>query len=218
MIAIALAGQPELLVADEPTTALDVTIQAQILTLLAEIRRDTGMALVLISHDLGVIAETCERVCVMYAGRIVEETRTERLFAAPSHPYAQGLMAALPPIHGPRRPLAAIPGSVPEPWAMPPGCAFAPRCPRHVAACDAAPPPLVAVTPGHCAACIRPGAASARAPSRRNCCPHDALVGSPRPGAPLFHAARHAGPPGRGSRRGWRDAAAGCRQDAGTGR
>ncbi|KAA2212907.1 ABC transporter ATP-binding protein [Teichococcus oryzae] len=164
MIAIALAGQPELLVADEPTTALDVTIQAQILTLLAEIRRDTGMALVLISHDLGVIAETCERVCVMYAGRIVEETRTERLFAAPSHPYAQGLMAALPPIHGPRRPLAAIPGSVPEPWAMPPGCAFAPRCPRHVAACDAAPPPLVAVTPGHCAACIRPGAVSARAP------------------------------------------------------
>jgi peptide/nickel transport system ATP-binding protein len=164
MIAIALAGQPELLVADEPTTALDVTIQAQILELLAEIRRDTGMALVLISHDLGVIAETCERVCVMYAGRVVEETRTERLFAAPSHPYAQGLLAALPPLRGPRRPLAAIPGSVPEPWAMPPGCAFAPRCPRHVAACDAAPPPLVPVTPGHRAACIRSGPASARQP------------------------------------------------------
>jgi peptide/nickel transport system ATP-binding protein len=164
MIAIALAGQPELLVADEPTTALDVTIQAQILSLLAEIRRDTGMALVLISHDLGVIAETCQRVCVMYAGRIVEETTTERLFAAPSHPYAQGLMAALPPLHGPRRPLAAIPGSVPEPWAMPPGCAFAPRCPRHVAACDAKQPPLAQVAPGHCAACIRPGAASARPP------------------------------------------------------
>jgi peptide/nickel transport system ATP-binding protein len=164
MIAIALAGQPELLVADEPTTALDVTIQAQILALLAEIRRDTGMALVLISHDLGVIAETCERIGVMYAGRIIEETSTERLFAAPAHPYAQGLLAALPPINGPRRPLAAIPGGVPEPWAMPPGCAFAPRCPRHVAACDKAQPPLVPVMPGHRAACIRPGAAPARAP------------------------------------------------------
>ncbi|MBP0445308.1 ABC transporter ATP-binding protein [Roseomonas sp. SSH11] len=156
MIAMALAGQPELLVADEPTTALDVTIQAQILELLAEIRRDTGMALVLISHDLGVVAETCDRVCVMYAGRIVEETASADLFAAPAHPYAAGLLAALPPIDGPRRPLAAIPGGVPEPWAMPPGCPFAPRCPRHVAACDAAPPALMTVAPGHRAACIRP--------------------------------------------------------------
>ena len=156
MIAMALAGQPELLVADEPTTALDVTIQAQILELLAEIRRDTGMALVLISHDLGVVAETCERVCVMYAGRIVEETAAADLFAAPAHPYAAGLLAALPPIDGPRHPLAAIPGGVPEPWAMPPGCPFAPRCPRHVAACDAAPPALMTVAPGHRAACIRP--------------------------------------------------------------
>jgi peptide/nickel transport system ATP-binding protein len=164
MIAIALAGQPELLVADEPTTALDVTIQAQILALLSDIRRDTGMALVLISHDLGVIAETCDRVAVMYAGRIVEETRTERLFQAPTHPYAEGLMAALPPLHGPRRPLAAIPGGVPEPWAMPPGCAFAPRCPRRVAACDATCPPLLPVVPGHRAACIRPGPAPVRAP------------------------------------------------------
>ncbi|MFC7612173.1 ABC transporter ATP-binding protein [Teichococcus aestuarii] len=141
MIAMALAGRPELLVADEPTTALDVTIQAQILELLAEIRRDTGMALVLVSHDLGVVAETCERVCVMYAGRIVEETAAERLFAGPAHPYAEGLLAALPPMDGPRRPLAAIPGGVPEPWAMPRGCAFAPRCPRRAAACEAAPPP-----------------------------------------------------------------------------
>ena len=162
MIAIALAGQPELLVADEPTTALDVTIQAQILQLLSDIRRDTGMALVLISHDLGVIAETCDRVAVMYAGRIVEETRTERLFEAPTHPYAEGLMAALPPLHGPRRPLAAIPGGVPEPWAMPPGCAFAPRCPRRVDACDATCPPLLPVVPGHRAACIRPGNTPAR--------------------------------------------------------
>ena len=156
MIAMALAGSPELLVADEPTTALDVTIQAQILELLAEIRRDTGMALVLISHDLGVVAETCERVCVMYAGRIVEETTASDLFAAPAHPYAAGLLAALPPIDGPRRPLAAIPGGVPEPWAMPPGCPYAPRCPRHVAACDAAVPRLSTVAPAHRAACIRP--------------------------------------------------------------
>ena len=140
MIAMALAGQPELLVADEPTTALDVTIQAQILELLAEIRRDTGMALVLVSHDLGVVAETCERVCVMYAGRIVEETRAETLFAQPAHPYAQGLLSALPPMHGPRRKLAAIPGGVPEPWAMPPGCAFAPRCPRADSKCQTRPP------------------------------------------------------------------------------
>ncbi|MDT8264471.1 ATP-binding cassette domain-containing protein, partial [Roseomonas sp. DSM 102946] len=91
MIAMALAGQPELLVADEPTTALDVTIQAQILELLAEIRRDTGMALVLISHDLGVVGETCERVCVLYAGRVIEEAATERLLKAPLHPYADGL-------------------------------------------------------------------------------------------------------------------------------
>jgi len=163
MIAMALAGEPELLVADEPTTALDVTIQAQILELLAEIRRDTGMALVLISHDLGVVAETCERVLVMYAGRVVEETAAAALFGAPAHPYAAGLLAALPPIDGPRRPLAAIPGGVPEPWAMPPGCAYAPRCPRHVAACDAAPPRLETVAPGHRAACIRP---LARTPAR----------------------------------------------------
>jgi peptide/nickel transport system ATP-binding protein len=156
MIAMALAGSPELLVADEPTTALDVTIQAQILELLGEIRRDTGMALVLISHDLGVVAETCERVCVMYAGRIVEETASAELFSAPAHPYSAGLLAALPPIDGPRQPLAAIPGSVPEPWAMPAGCPFGPRCSHHVADCDAAAPSLAAVAPGHRAACIRP--------------------------------------------------------------
>ena len=153
MIAMALAGRPELLVADEPTTALDVTIQAQILELLAELRRTTGMALVLISHDLGVVAETCERVAVMYAGRIVEEAPVETLFADPRHPYTQGLLGALPPIEGPRRPLASIPGGVPEPWAMPPGCAFAPRCPRHLAVCDVAPPALVA-REGRADACL----------------------------------------------------------------
>ncbi|MGK7862113.1 ABC transporter ATP-binding protein [Falsiroseomonas sp. E2-1-a4] len=155
MIAIALAGRPELLVADEPTTALDVTIQAQILTLLQDLRKETGMALVLISHDLGVVADSCERVCVMYAGRIVEQAPSARLFEAPAHPYTRGLLGALPPLHGPRRKLSAIPGGVPEPWAMPPGCAFAPRCSMHVSACDAAVPEPVGLGRGHRAACIR---------------------------------------------------------------
>ena len=141
-IAMALAGRPELLIADEPTTALDVTIQAQILDLLRRLQGEHGMALVLISHDLGVVAEMCERVCVMYAGRIVEEARADALFASPRHPYTTGLMGALPPLTGPRRRLTAIPGRVPEPWAMPPGCAFAPRCPDRIDLCDAGMPPL----------------------------------------------------------------------------
>ncbi len=153
MIAMALAGRPELLVADEPTTALDVTIQAQILELLTELRRAHGMALVLISHDLGVVAETCERVAVMYAGRIVEEAAVDALFAIPRHPYTKGLLGALPPIDGPRGPLASIPGGVPDPSAMPPGCAFAPRCPAHVQACDVAPPALLE-RDGRASACL----------------------------------------------------------------
>jgi peptide/nickel transport system ATP-binding protein len=161
MIAIALAGRPELLVADEPTTALDVTIQAQILDLLQALRRETGMALVLISHDLGVVAETCGRVAVMYAGRIVEQAPTSRLFAAPTHPYTQGLLGALPPLDGPRRPLSAIPGGVPEPWAMPPGCAFAPRCAHRSAACDTATPPTITPAEGHAVACLRASVAPA---------------------------------------------------------
>ncbi len=161
MIAIALAGRPELLVADEPTTALDVTIQAQILDLLQALRRETGMALVLISHDLGVVAETCGRVAVMYAGRIVEQAPTSRLFAAPTHPYTQGLLGALPPLDGPRRPLSAIPGGVPEPWAMPPGCAFAPRCAHRTAACDTATPATITLAEGHAVACLRASVAPA---------------------------------------------------------
>jgi peptide/nickel transport system ATP-binding protein len=153
MIAMALAGQPELLVADEPTTALDATIQAQILDLLRRLQRETGMALVLISHDLGVVADMCSRVCVMYAGRIVEQASTERLFARPAHPYTQGLLGALPDMIGPRRRLSAIPGGVPEPWNLPPGCAFAPRCARATADC-AKQPPFLRVETGHEAACI----------------------------------------------------------------
>lgn len=154
MIAMALAGEPDLLIADEPTTALDVTIQAQILDLLGDIRRDTGMALVLISHDLGVVAETCDRVAVMYGGRIVEEAPADALFAAPRHPYARGLLDALPPLHAQRR-LVAIPGAPPDPRAMPPGCAFAPRCAHVAPACVASPPPLRAIAPGRRTACAR---------------------------------------------------------------
>jgi peptide/nickel transport system ATP-binding protein len=155
MIAMALAGQPELLVADEPTTALDATIQAQILDLLRRLQADTGMALVLISHDLGVVADICSRVGVMYAGRIVEQASADRLFAHPAHPYTRGLLAALPDMGGPRRRLSAIPGGVPEPWNLPPGCAFAPRCADVISACSAGPPALRDAGPAHLAACIR---------------------------------------------------------------
>ncbi len=157
MIAMALAGEPELLVADEPTTALDATIQAQILDLIARIRRETGMALVLISHDLGVVADTCDRVCVMYAGRIVEEAPADELFEAPIHPYTRGLLAALPSLEGARRRLNPVQGTVPEPWNLPPGCSFAPRCDVAVAACRHATPPLGDVAPDRRAACILAG-------------------------------------------------------------
>jgi peptide/nickel transport system ATP-binding protein len=159
MIAMALAGQPELLVADEPTTALDATIQAQILDLLDRLRRELGMALVLISHDLSVVAELCERIVVMYAGAIVEEAPAAHLFERPAHPYTRGLIGAAPSLAGERRRLAAIRGHVPEPWNMPRGCAFAPRCPIAVEACSAAPPPMLPAGPGQRAACIRVGEA-----------------------------------------------------------
>ena len=155
MIAMALAGRPDLLIADEPTTALDATIQAQILDLLRQIRQDHGMALVLISHDLGVVADMCDRVGVMYAGRMIEQAPADAVFGQPAHPYTQGLLAALPDMAGPRRRLAAIPGGVPRPEEMPPGCAFAPRCPRADAACAASVPPLRAVGAQHQAACVK---------------------------------------------------------------
>ena len=154
MIAMALAGLPDLLVADEPTTALDATIQAQILVLLTAIRRDTGMALVLISHDLGVVAENVDRVAVMYAGRLVEEAPGVELFGAARHPYTQGLLAALPALTGPRRRLTAIPGTVPEPWNTPSGCRFAPRCPVADGRCEQ-PPANWPVAPLHRVACHR---------------------------------------------------------------
>ena len=160
MIAMALAGQPDLLVADEPTTALDATIQAQILELLREIRRESGMAMVLISHDLGVVAENCDRVAVMYCGRIVEEAPVSRLFAQPAHPYTRGLLAALPDLDGPVRKLEAIPGTVPEPWNLPRGCAFAPRCAEMRDVCVGAPPVSWQMAPQHSVACVRAGFAA----------------------------------------------------------
>lgn len=136
MIAMALAGRPEILIADEPTTALDVTIQAQILDLLQQIQRETGMALVLISHDLGIIGELCERVFVLYAGRVVEEAPVDRLFAQPSHPYTRGLLQALPSLEAKQHRLAAIPGVVPSATDLPKGCPFAPRCAQRVERCS----------------------------------------------------------------------------------
>ena len=155
MIAMALAGEPDLLVADEPTTALDATIQAQILDLLREIRRDSGMALALISHDLGVIADICERVLVMYAGRVVEAAPTGRLFAHPGHPYTRGLLAALPDLAAPQRRLEAIPGTVPEPGKLPSGCGFRPRCSYADAGCGAAVPGLGFIAKSHQVACLK---------------------------------------------------------------
>lgn len=154
MTAMALAGNPDVLVADEPTTALDATIQAQILDLLTTIRRETGMALVLISHDLGVVAETCERIMVMYAGNVVETAPSELIFAKPRHPYTQGLLAALPSFEGAVHRLVPIEGQVPEPTSMPPGCAFAPRCPQRLAICETAVPPLTQAEAGRFSACV----------------------------------------------------------------
>ncbi|WP_375590407.1 ABC transporter ATP-binding protein [Hoeflea alexandrii] len=157
MIAMALAGEPDLLIADEPTTALDATIQAQILDLLTELRRDSGMALVLISHDLGVVADMSDRVAVMYGGRVIEEADTGSLFDSPAHPYTKGLIAALPDIDGPRRRLESIPGTVPAPDQLPPGCSFAPRCALASKICDARVPSFLPYgdKQSHFAACIK---------------------------------------------------------------
>jgi len=148
MIAIALSAEPEILVADEPTTALDVTVQAQILEVLDRLRDRHGMAVLLITHDLGIVAGRADRVAVMYAGQIVEEAPTERLFASPSHPYTQGLFASIPRIRGPIGRLSPIGGSVPAPGAWPSGCRFRPRCPRAFEKSETM-PPLLPVGPDH---------------------------------------------------------------------
>ncbi|MFC9835338.1 ABC transporter ATP-binding protein [Rhodococcus sp. NPDC127530] len=136
MIAMALVCEPRLLIADEPTTALDVTVQAQILDLLRDLRSETGMGVVFVTHDLGVVAETCDRVIVMYAGEVIETASTRNIFTRPRHPYTEGLITAMPQLGDQHGKLATIPGSTPEPWAMPPGCRFEPRCKHSVAACQ----------------------------------------------------------------------------------
>ena len=153
MIAMALANDPELVIADEPTTALDVTIQAQILALIAGLQRDTGAAVILITHDLGVVAEVADDVAVMYAGRAVETGPVADIFDDPQHPYTIGLMGSMPALGRRAGRLATIPGAVPLPADMPPGCRFATRCPFADARCAAERPPLGAVSAGHAAAC-----------------------------------------------------------------
>jgi oligopeptide/dipeptide ABC transporter ATP-binding protein len=148
MIAIALAAEPEILVADEPTTALDVTVQAQILEVLDRLRDSHGMAVLLITHDLGIVAGRADRVAVMYAGQIVEEAPTAGLFTRPSHPYTQGLFASVPRITGPIQRLTPIRGSVPAPGAWPSGCRFRPRCPKAFDKSETM-PPLLPVEPEH---------------------------------------------------------------------
>ena len=158
MIAMALSCNPKLLIADEPTTALDVTIQAQILDLMRELKAKTGAAIVLITHDLGVVAEMAQRVVVMYAGRKVEEAPVERLFARPLHPYTKGLLGSIPRLAeaaagDARKRLAEIPGMVPSLTEQVPGCLFAPRCPHATARCAAEYPPLEEKAAGHWVAC-----------------------------------------------------------------
>jgi oligopeptide/dipeptide ABC transporter ATP-binding protein len=153
MIAMALACDPAIIVGDEPTTALDVMVQAQILVLLERLRRDLGLSLVLITHDLSVIAETCDKVMVMYAGRVAEEGPVRRVFAAPRHPYTAKLLSAFPNIHADRRTLSVIPGQPPDLRTPPPGCRFAPRCDHAMAVCTQEVPPEVRFDDGVRVAC-----------------------------------------------------------------
>jgi oligopeptide transport system ATP-binding protein len=153
MIAMAIACNPALLIADEPTTALDVTIQAQVLELMKELKRALGTAILIISHDLGLVAEMAQRVIVMYAGKIVEEAPVEALFADPRHPYTRGLLASIPNLTGGRGQLSVIEGSVPLPGSFPAGCRFHPRCPVALPECSNAEPPLVDLGGGRQARC-----------------------------------------------------------------
>ena len=156
MIAMALSCHPRLLIADEPTTALDVTIQAQILDLLAGLQQRLGMALILVTHDLGIVAERADEVAIMYAGRIVERAPVQAIFSRPLHPYTRGLLRSIPKVGAEKaRRLEAIPGVVPDLSCLPSGCHFRDRCPKAIARCAAADPLLEELQPGHRAACIR---------------------------------------------------------------
>jgi peptide/nickel transport system ATP-binding protein len=151
MIAMALSCDPSLLIADEPTTALDVTIAAQILELMKGLQASSGMSIVMITHNLGVIGEMCRRVLVMYLGKVVEEGTTDDIFYQPKHPYTQGLLRSIPQI-GLKQRLSPIAGSVPSMAELPAGCAFAPRCPHAMPVCGE-PPPMLELDPGHRARC-----------------------------------------------------------------
>ncbi len=155
MIAMALSCAPDLLIADEPTTALDVTVQAQILDLLHELQQQTGMAIILITHDLGVVAEMADEVAVMYAGRVAEQAAGAAVFDDPQHPYTLGLLGSIPRVEENRARLLAIDGTVPPPFALPAGCRFHPRCVFAAPACAETEPELRHLGPGHRAACIR---------------------------------------------------------------
>jgi oligopeptide/dipeptide ABC transporter ATP-binding protein len=161
MIAMALAGEPKLLIADEPTTALDVTIQAQILALLRDLQHRMSLSLILITHDLGVIAELAHRVMVLYAGEQMETATVTDIFDEPAHPYTQALIASAPNTKSRRRRLQAIPGSIPQPGADLPGCLFAPRCPHRAPQCEAGSIPRLPIGPGREVTCLRPLARSA---------------------------------------------------------
>ncbi|MRG28885.1 ABC transporter ATP-binding protein [Laceyella tengchongensis] len=154
MIAMAMILNPRLLIADEPTTALDVTIQAQILELMQRLNEEFGTAILLITHDLGVVAEMCDRIVVMYAGQVVEETDRYRLFRQPRHPYTQGLLQSIPKLDEQKERLYAIPGQVPNPYQMPAGCRFAPRCTQVMDVCRQTVPPLAPVEQGHVSRCF----------------------------------------------------------------
>jgi oligopeptide/dipeptide ABC transporter ATP-binding protein len=192
VVAMALAGQPDLLVADEPTTALDVTLQAQVLALLGELQRDLGLAVLLITHDLAVVAETCDRVAVLYAGRVVEEASVASLFAAPAHPYTRGLLATLPRLGhpAPRGRLPLLAGQPAEAWALPPGCAFHPRCPRAMPICAVEDPPEsapLAAELGHDGRRPKEAADGGAAPRRVRCwlhTPADVPAACPLPPPP----------------------------------
>jgi oligopeptide/dipeptide ABC transporter ATP-binding protein len=167
VIAMAIASRPKLLIADEPTTALDVTIQAQILELLRDLKQQLGMAILLITHNLGVVRELGDRVLVMYAGQVVEEATVTELLARPAHPYSRALLKSVPQIGAGHERLLAIPGTVPQPGAWPAGCRFHPRCPQRQPDCDQAVPPLIAVSHGR-----RSQTAVTDRPERRARCPY----------------------------------------------
>jgi peptide/nickel transport system ATP-binding protein len=154
MIAMAMSCEPKLLIADEPTTALDVTIQAQILDLMRKLKEERGTAIMLITHDLGVVAEMCDRVVVMYAGKVVEEADVFDIFENPKHPYTQGLLHSIPKLRRKTERLQSIPGNVPTPGNMPSGCKFAPRCSHAMDVCREQEPDLLQIASGHRCRCF----------------------------------------------------------------